>query len=86
VRTSFFSNVVNAGLPHRGCIINTSPTWVTRVDNALSKQVNHIDVSLHEILCRMTETLLCDLAGFTRCWSGRSRSTRLMTKWHLVTV
>ena len=33
--TSFFENVVNAGLLHRGCIINIGPTEVTRVDNDL---------------------------------------------------
>ena len=35
MRTPFFENAVNAGLPHRGCIINAGPTWVTRIDNAL---------------------------------------------------
>ena len=35
MRTPFFENAVNAGLPHRGCVINVVPTWVTRVDNTL---------------------------------------------------
>ena len=35
MRTSFFWNAGNAGVPHRGCIINAGPTWVTRIDNTL---------------------------------------------------
>ena len=35
MRTPNFENAVNAGLPHRGCVINAVPTWETRVDNAL---------------------------------------------------
>jgi hypothetical protein len=35
VGTSFFENVVNAGLPYRVCVINAGPTQVTHVDNAL---------------------------------------------------
>ena len=33
--TLFFENVVNAGFPHRVCVINADSTQVTRVDNAL---------------------------------------------------
>ena len=35
MRTPIFENVVNAGLPHRGCVINAVPTWATHIDNAL---------------------------------------------------
>ena len=35
MKTPIFENAVNAGLPHRGCVINAVPTWATRVDNAL---------------------------------------------------
>ena len=35
MRAPFFENAVNSGLLHRGCIINTGPTWSTHVDNTL---------------------------------------------------
>ena len=42
MRTPIFENAVNAGLPHRGCVINAGPTWATRVDNALSVNLGHV--------------------------------------------
>ena len=42
MRTPFFENAVNAGLPHRGCVINAGPTWATRIDNALSVTLGRV--------------------------------------------
>ena len=40
--TSFFANAVNAGFPHRGCVINAGSTQVTRVDNVLFVTQGHV--------------------------------------------
>ena len=42
MRTPIFENAVNAGLPHRGCVINVVLTWATRVDNALFATLGRI--------------------------------------------
>ena len=42
MRTPIFENAVNAGLPHRGCVTNAGPTWLARVDNALSTTLGRV--------------------------------------------
>ena len=65
MRTPIFENAVNAGLPHRGCVINAGPTWATRVDNALSVTLGHV-------------ATLPKMAALQRCQSviARASSTR----------
>ena len=42
MRTLIFENAVNAGFPHRGCVINAGPTWATRIDNTLSVTLGRV--------------------------------------------
>lgn len=84
--TSFFENavnaglphrgcVINAGLPHRGCIINAGPTQVTRVDNALLATQGHV-------------AMLPKKATLQRCHHVESRalSTRGDPQWVALTT
>ena len=62
MRTLFFENVVNARLPHQGCVINAGLTWVTRVDNALVSTLGNVAtlpkmVTLQRCQSEMSRTL-----------------------------